>query len=72
MDFPTKPKVPIVPFFIKGTSACFEDNKKITHGKVYIVFGEPIETENLTKDEERNITNIVYEKVISLEKQIEG
>ena len=29
-------------------------------------------TENLTKDEEKNITNIVYEKVISLEKQIES
>ncbi len=68
----TKPKVPIVPFYIKGTSACFEDNKKVTPGKVYIVFGEPIETENLTKDEEKNITNIVYEKVISLEKQIES
>ena len=67
----TKPKVPIVPFVIKGTSACFEDNKKFIPGRIDIIFGEPIETENLTRDEEKNITEIVYEKVISLEKEIE-
>lgn len=67
----TKPKVPIVPFVIKGTSACFEDNKKFIPGRIDIIFGEPIETENLTRDEEKNITETVYEKVISLEKEIE-
>ena len=65
----TKPKAPIVPFVIKGTSACFEDNKKFLPGKVQIIFGEQIETRELSKDDEKNIMEKVYSEVLRLNEE---
>ncbi|MDQ0148389.1 lysophospholipid acyltransferase family protein [Eubacterium multiforme] len=61
----TKAKVPIVPFSIDGTSKCFEDNRKFSKGKVTIVFGKPIYTDNLTKEEEKTLTERVQKEVIN-------
>lgn len=56
----TKAKVPIVPFSIKGTSACFEDSKEFLPGKVTIVFNKAIDTSNFTKDEENELNDKIY------------
>lgn len=62
----TKSKAPIVPVAIKGTSACFEDSKEFVPGKVKVIFGEPIETENLSKEVEKELMLRVEESVRNL------
>ena len=62
----TKSKVPIVPVAIKGTSACFEDSKEFLPGKIKVVFGEAIETENMTKEEEKELMSSVENIVRNL------
>lgn len=62
----TKSKAPIVPVAIKGTSACFEESKEFLPGKVKVVFGEAIETENITKEVERELMSRVKEVVRNL------
>lgn len=66
----TKAKVPIVPFALKGTSACFEDTREFTKGKVTIIFGEPIEVANLSKDEEKVLNEVVKNRVSTLYNKI--
>ena len=51
----SKSKAPIIPVAIKGTSACFEDSKEFVPGKVKVIFGEAIETENISKEVEREL-----------------
>lgn len=62
----TKSKAPIIPVAIKGTSACFEDNKDFLPGVVKVTFGEPIYTKDLSKDEEKELMSKVEEKVRNL------
>ncbi|VYU18830.1 1-acylglycerol-3-phosphate O-acyltransferase [Clostridium paraputrificum] len=62
----TKSKAPIVPFAIKGTSACFEDSKEFVPGKVKVIFGEAIETENISKEVEKELMLKVEESVRNL------
>lgn len=64
MKLAVKAKAPIVPVSIDGTSKCFEDNKKFKEGKVTIVFGKPIYTDDLTKEEEKTLTSKVRDEVI--------
>lgn len=66
MKLATKTKVPVVPFSIDGTSACFEDTGKFIPGKITVRFGNPIETSNLSKEEEKELTDRVREKVCEL------
>ena len=66
----TKSKAPIVPVAIKGTSACFEDSKEFVPGKVKVIFGEAIETENISKEVERELMLRVEESVRSLYEKI--
>ncbi|WP_297634397.1 lysophospholipid acyltransferase family protein [uncultured Clostridium sp.] len=64
----TKAKAPVVPFSINGTAKCFEDTKRFKEGKVTIVFGEPIYTSEISKEEEKNLSSklekIVKENII--------
>lgn len=62
----TKSKAPIVPVAIKGTSACFEDSKEFLPGKVKVIFGEAIETENISKEVEKELMLRVEESVRNL------
>jgi len=62
----TKSKVPIIPFALNGTSACFEDNKKFLPGRVNIIFGEKIETKDLTKEEEKELLTNLQDKVATM------
>ena len=66
----SKPKAPIIPVAIKGTSACFEDSKEFVPGKVKVIFGEAIETENISKEVERELMLRVEESVRSLYEKI--
>ena len=59
----SKSKAPIIPVAIKGTSACFEDSKEFVPGKVKVIFGEAIETENISKEVERELMLRVEESV---------
>lgn len=68
----TKSKAPIVPFAIKGTSACFEDNRKFKKGEIYITFGKIFETKNLTKDEEKLLPEKVERSVREMFNNIKG
>ncbi len=72
-DFPstaikiaTKTKAPIVPMTISGTYDAMEGPKNvITPAKVRLYIHKPIETENLTKEELKNIHNVVCDIVKS-------
>ena len=66
----SKSKAPIIPVAIKGTSACFEDSKEFAPGKVKVIFGEAIETENISKEVERELMLRVEESVRSLYEKI--
>jgi len=66
----TRSKVPIIPFALSGTSACFEEKKRFSPGRVNIIFGEKIETENLSKEEEKELLNKLYDKVCTMYKKI--
>lgn len=59
----TKAKAPVVPFSIDGTSKCFEDTKKFKEGKVTIVFGKPVYTSEISKEEEKNLSSYLEERV---------
>lgn len=66
----TKSKAKIVPFAINGTAACFEDNKKFKNGKVKIIFGKHIDTENLTREEEKVLIDNLYKEVCNMYERI--
>lgn len=66
----TKAKVPIIPFALSGTSACYEDKKNFSPGRVNIIFGEKIETTNLSREEEKELLNKLYDKVCTMYKKI--
>ncbi|NMP37618.1 MAG: 1-acyl-sn-glycerol-3-phosphate acyltransferase [Clostridiales bacterium] len=46
-----KTRAPIVPVYIKGTRAAFEENKRIRKAVVHVTILEPIYTEELTREE---------------------
>ena len=66
----TKSKAPIVPVAIKGTSACFEDSKEFVPGKVKVIFGEARETENISREVEKELMLRVEESVRNLYEKI--
>ncbi|KGM95058.1 acyl-phosphate glycerol 3-phosphate acyltransferase [Clostridium novyi A str. 4552] len=62
----TKAKVPIVPITLDGTYKIYEDNNgKIKGGEVKLVVGEPIYLENLSREDQKNISEIVKSKIAS-------
>ena len=60
-----KAKVPIVPVTIDAAFTSFEKNKKFKPSTVKVTFGKPIETEDLTKDEEKNLAEVIRKIIIS-------
>lgn len=65
LKFATKSKCPIVPVSIDRASRCFEDNRSFVPNKIKIVYGQPIYTTNLSKDEERNLHEKIRNIIIS-------
>lgn len=61
----TKSGVPIVPVTINGSYRLLEEKKRIQKSEVKIVIHPPIYMEDLSKEDENNLNNIVYEKVKS-------
>lgn len=66
MKLATKSKKSIVPVYIKGADKIHEGKFKFKSGKVSIVFGKPIETKNLSKEEERNLSTKLFNVVKDL------
>lgn len=61
----TKAKAPIVPISIERASRAFEDERKFRATKIKVVFGKPIYTDELTREEEKEIAEKVRNVVIS-------
>lgn len=70
MRIPIKSGAPIVPFAISGSSVAIETLNKLKKRQVYIFFGKPIYTNNLTREEQNDITEIVEEEVSRLYKKL--
>ncbi len=65
-------KVPIVPMAIIGSDDIFENNPwilKVRPRKVYLTFGEPIDTASLDKEDLKHLDSIVQERVAELIKK---
>ena len=59
----TKPGVPIVPISINGSYKMFEEEGYLKGARIDVIVHEPIETKNLSRDEERELNDKV-EKII--------
>ncbi len=56
----TKPNIPIVPMAVLGTADVFENNKiNLRPEKVYLKVGKPIILDQLTSEDQRNISKYV-------------
>ena len=60
-----KSKAPIVPVSIDRASRAFEDTRKFTPTKIKVVFGKPIQTKDLSKEEEKDLAVNVRNIIIS-------
>jgi len=63
--FATKSRCPIVPVSIDRASRCFEDNKDFVGNKIKIVYGKPIYTSNLSREEEKKLPETIRNIVVS-------
>lgn len=62
----TKAKVPIVPVTIDGTYKMFEENERMTPGQTAtVIIHPPIETSNLTKEEQKALPDKVADIIRS-------
>lgn len=64
MKLATKAKVPILPVTIDASFTSFEDNNKFKPSTITVTFHKAIETVNLTKDEERTLSEDVRNIII--------
>ena len=60
-----KAKVPIVPVTIDASFTSFEKDKKFKPSIVNVTFGKAINTENLTRDEEKALPENIRNTIIS-------
>ena len=65
LKFATKSNCPIVPVSIDRASRCFEDNRSFISNKIKVVYDKPIYTSNLTKEEEKNLSETIRNIIIS-------
>lgn len=63
--FATKSKAPIIPISIEHASRSFEDTGKFVPSKIKIVYGKPIYTSQLTKDDEKMLPTKVRDIIIN-------
>ncbi|MBC8060768.1 MAG: 1-acyl-sn-glycerol-3-phosphate acyltransferase [Clostridiaceae bacterium] len=60
MKLATKVGVPIVPITIDGTYRVLETGNKVTGNTNYLVIHPPIYTKDLSKEEQQNLTDKIY------------
>lgn len=61
----TKAKVPIVPITLDGTYKIYEGNNgKIKSGEVKMVVGNPIYLDELSREDQKNISEIVKNEIV--------
>ncbi len=60
MKLATKPKVPIIPISLDGTWHSFEEHGVLKPCDVKVMIHPAIETKDLTKEEERHLSDRVY------------
>ncbi|EHI99816.1 1-acyl-sn-glycerol-3-phosphate acyltransferase [Clostridium sp. DL-VIII] len=61
----TKSKVPIVPVSIDRASRAFEDTREFRSTKIKVVFGKPIDTKKISKDDEKDLVENIRNIIIS-------
>ena len=61
----TKAKAPIVPVTIDAAFLSFEKDKKFKPSTITVTFGKAIDTKNLTKEEEKSLTDNIRETIVS-------
>lgn len=67
MKIATKSQSPIVPVGIIGTADIFEKQfPKIRSSEVKVIFGKPICTKNMSRAEQKNLSNMVHSEVAKL------
>ena len=59
----TKAKVPIVPVTVDGTNMAYEYDGKLRKANVTVTFHKPISTENLSREEEKQLAETVHDIV---------
>lgn len=67
----TKPGVPIIPVSINGSYRMFEEEGRLKGARIDILVHEPIETKNLTKQEEKELNDIVEKTVVDGVRQLQ-
>ena len=65
MKLATKSKSKIIPVSIDRASRAFEDNRKFTPCKIKVVYGEVIDTNLLSKEEEKNLADNLRNIIIT-------
>lgn len=61
----TKAQVKIVPVSIDRASRSFEDTREFKPAKIKVIFGTPIDTINLSKEEEMNLADNIRNTIIA-------
>lgn len=61
----TKAKTPIIPISIDRASRAFEAERRFIPTKIKVVIGDPIYTENLSRDDEKEIAEKVRSVVVA-------
>ena len=61
----TKSQVKIVPVSIDRASRSFEDTRQFKPAKIKVVFGKPIDTNNLSKEEETNLAENIRNIIVA-------
>lgn len=70
MKLATKSKKSIVPVYIKGANNIHTGKFKFKPAKVSVIFGTPINTENLSKEEEKNLSLTLFNSIKELSETI--
>lgn len=71
MKLATKAKVPIVPVSIEAASRAYEDTKTFVPTNIRVIYGEPIETKDLSKEEEQELNEKIRNIIIkNLDKKV--
>lgn len=72
MKLATKPKVPIIPVSINNSWKCFEEEERMKGADIGIIVHQPIETKDLTKEEEKHLSDRVEAIIKSGVKELQN
>ena len=72
MKLATKPKVPIIPVSINNSWKCFEEEGRMKGADIGIIIHPPIETKDLSKEEEKHLSYRVEEIIRGGVEELQG